>query len=49
MTKPLPTLDTFKVDVGLGLDLGLIGVYVAKSATDSKQSPNFFVRLQQRF
>ncbi|HEX6049700.1 MAG TPA: hypothetical protein VFZ21_10555, partial [Gemmatimonadaceae bacterium] len=45
----LPSLSTFKTDVGVGLDLGLIGVFVAKSVSDSDEPPNFFVRVGRRF
>jgi hypothetical protein len=44
-----PSLATFRTDVGLGLDLGFLGLYVAKSVSDSDESPNFFVRLRHRF
>jgi hypothetical protein len=45
----LPSLSTFKTDLGLGFDAGLIGFYVAKSISDSKEPPNFFVRVGTRF
>lgn len=45
----LPSLGTFKSDVGVGLDLGLVGVFVAKSVTDASQPANFLVRIRQRF
>jgi hypothetical protein len=45
----LPALSTFKTDIGLGFDAGLIGIYVAKSVSDSKEPPNFFVRVGKRF
>jgi hypothetical protein len=45
----LPSLSTFKTDIGLGFDMGLIGLYVAKSVSDSKEPPNFFVRVGRRF
>lgn len=45
----LPSLSTFKTDVGIGFDAGLIGLYIAKSVTDSKEPPNFFVRVGRRF
>jgi len=44
-----PSLSTFKTDVGVGFDAGLIGFYVAKSVSDSKEPPNFFVRVGRRF
>ena len=45
----LPSLSTFKTDIGIGFDAGLIGLYIAKSVTDSKEPPNFFVRVGRRF
>jgi cytoskeletal protein CcmA (bactofilin family) len=45
----LPSLGTFKTDVGIGFDAGLIGLYVAKSVSDLKEPPNFFVRVERRF
>jgi hypothetical protein len=45
----LPSLGTFKTDIGIGFDAGLVGLYIAKSVTDSKEPPNFFVRVGRRF
>ena len=45
----LPAISTFKTDIGVGFDAGLIGLYVAKSVSDSKEPPNFFVRVGKRF
>jgi len=45
----LPSLGTFKTDVGIGFDAGLIGFYLAKSVSDAKEPPNFFVRVGRRF
>ncbi|MGQ0713093.1 MAG: BamA/TamA family outer membrane protein [Gemmatimonadaceae bacterium] len=45
----LPPLSTFRTDVGAGLDFELIGFFVAKSVSDAKIPPNFFVRLRHRF
>jgi hypothetical protein len=44
-----PAFGTFRTDVGLGLDLGLIGVYVAKSVSESKPPANVFLRVRRRF
>jgi len=44
-----PGLSTFKTDIGVGFDAGLIGLFVAKSVSDSKEPPNFFVRVGKRF
>ncbi len=45
----LPSLSTFKTDIGVGFDAGLIGIFVAKSVSDSDEPPNFFVRVGRRF
>ncbi len=45
----LPSLGTFKTDIGAGFDAGLFGLYVAKSVSDSKEPPNFFIRVGKRF
>ena len=44
-----PGFDTFRTDVGLGLDLGIAGLYVAKAVSESKEPANFFVRIRNRF
>ncbi len=46
-TTPWPAI--YKGDVGAGLDLGLLGAYVAKAVTDSGEPLRFFVRIQRRF
>ena len=45
----LPALNTFKVDLGAGLDFGGLGVYVAKAVSDGGEPARFFVRLERRF
>ena len=45
----LPGLGTFRTDIGIGLDIGLLGIYVAKSISHSKEPANVFVRLRHRF
>jgi hypothetical protein len=45
----LPALNTFKVDLGAGLDFGGLGVYVAKAVSDGAEKVRFFVRLERRF
>ena len=45
----LPRFGTFRTDVGLGLDLGIIGIYVAKAVSSSKEPANVFLRLHRRF
>jgi hypothetical protein len=44
----LPSFDEWKVDVGLGLDAGEIGAYIAKGISEG-ESVKFLVRLQRRF
>ncbi|HEY7899329.1 MAG TPA: sigma 54-interacting transcriptional regulator [Gemmatimonadaceae bacterium] len=46
-TTPWPT--SYKSDIGGGLDLGLIGVYVAKAVSDASEPLRFFVRINRRF
>ena len=45
----LPSPDTFRTDVGLGLDLRVIGFFVAKAVSDRNEPANFFVRVRHRF
>jgi hypothetical protein len=44
-----PSLSTFRSDIGVGVDFGGIGFYVAKAVTSPKEAANFFVRLRHRF
>ena len=44
-----PRFGTFRTDVGVGLDLGIIGVYVAKAVSSSKEPANVFLRVRRRF
>jgi outer membrane protein assembly factor BamA len=45
----LPPLKSFKTDVGVGLQLDELGLYLAKSLSDRGAPVNFFVRLRPRF
>jgi hypothetical protein len=45
----LPALNTFKVDLGAGVDFGGFGLYVAKAVSDGGAPARFFVRLDRRF
>jgi hypothetical protein len=45
----IPPLSTFRSDAGIGIDLRLIGFYVAKALSDAHEPLNFFVRLRHRF
>ena len=44
----IPSLPEWKTDVGIGLDAGQIGAYLAKSLSEG-QPVRFVVRLQRRF
>ncbi|MFL5482271.1 MAG: BamA/TamA family outer membrane protein [Gemmatimonadaceae bacterium] len=48
-SNSFPRFGTFRTDVGLGLDLGIIGVYVAKAVSSSKEPANVFLRVHRRF
>ena len=45
----IPPLNSFKSDIGLGVDFGSFGVYWAKAINDASEPARFFVRLQRRF
>ena len=45
----LPPFDTYRTDVGLGLDLCVFGIYVAKAVSTPKEPANFFIRIHNRF
>ena len=44
----IPSLDEWKVDLGIGLDAGEIGAYLAKGVSED-EPVKFLVRLQRRF
>ena len=44
----IPSFHEWNVDVGVGLDAGAIGAYLAKGLDDG-ESVKFVVRLQRRF
>ena len=48
-SRSFPRFGTFRTDVGLGLDLGILGVYVAKAVSSSKEPANVFLRVRRRF
>jgi len=48
-SRSVPSFDTFRTDVGLGIDLGIAGLYVAKAVSEPKEPANFFIRLRNRF
>ncbi|MEO8576688.1 MAG: BamA/TamA family outer membrane protein [Gemmatimonadales bacterium] len=45
----LPGFDTFRTDVGIGLDLGIAGIYVAKAVSAGEEPANVFIRFRNRF
>lgn len=45
----IPSLGTFKSDIGIGLDAEVLGVFMAKSLTDAGNPINFSIRLRHRF
>jgi len=45
----LPSFSTFKTDVGVGLDFGPIGIYLAKPLDQNVQDVTFSVRMGRRF
>jgi outer membrane protein assembly factor BamA len=48
-SRSVPRFGTFRTDVGLGLDLGILGVYVAKAVSSPKEPANVFLRVHRRF
>lgn len=44
-----PRFGTFRTDVGLGLDLGIFGIYGAKAVSSPKEPANLFLRVHRRF
>ncbi len=45
----IPPPGTFRTDVGVGVDLGLFGIYAAKSLSEAGEPMNFFLRARRRF
>ena len=45
----IPRLSTFRTDVGVGIVLDDLGLYVAKSLSNGAAPVNFFLRLRPRF
>ncbi len=45
----MPPLGSFRSNIGAGLDVGALGIYVAKSVSDKREPANFFVRVRKRF
>jgi hypothetical protein len=47
--QKLPPLSSFRTNLGVGLDFGIVGAYVAKSMSQPKEDANFFIRIRHRF
>jgi len=45
----VPAFDSWKVDLGGGVDFGGLGLYWAKAVRDASEPARFFVRLERRF
>jgi hypothetical protein len=45
----IPPTSTFRSDIGLGVDIGGIGIYAAKAVSAPREPVNFFIRLRHRF
>jgi hypothetical protein len=45
----IPPFNTFRTDIGAGLDFGGVGFYMAKAMSSSGEPLRFFVRLRHRF
>jgi hypothetical protein len=45
----IPPLSSFLSDIGVGIDFGDFGAYVAKSLSHGSEPLNFFMRLRHRF
>jgi hypothetical protein len=47
--RGIPTLRSFRTSLGLGLDFGGLGVYLAKAVSTPEENVNVLVRLGRRF
>lgn len=47
--KGIPPLASFRTSIGLGVDFGELGFYLAKSTSTAKEPVNFLVRVGRRF
>ncbi len=47
--RGLPPLSSFRTSLGLGVDFGGLGFYLAKSVSTSREKVNFLIRLGRRF
>jgi hypothetical protein len=48
-SRSFPRFGTFRTDIGLGLDLGIFGIYAAKAVSAAKEPANVFLRVHRRF
>ena len=48
-SRSFPRFGTFRTDVGIGLDLGIFGIYAAKAVSNSSEPANVFLRVHRRF
>jgi hypothetical protein len=48
-SRSFPRFGTFRTDVGLGLDLGIFGIYAAKAVSSAKEPANLFLRVHRLF
>ena len=47
--RGLPALSSFRTSLGLGVDFGGLGFYLAKAVSTSREPVNFLLRLERRF
>ena len=47
--RGLPPLSSFRTSLGLGVDFGGLGFYLAKAVSTSDEKVNFLIRLGRRF
>ena len=47
--EDVPSLSTYRTDIGTGVDFDLIGLYLAKALSDPTEPMNVFVRVRHRF
>jgi hypothetical protein len=45
----LPSLSSYRTDIGAGLDFDLLGLYVAKALSAPNEPANVFLRVRHRF
>jgi hypothetical protein len=45
----IPPFSSFRADIGVGIDFGSVGVYVAKATTTAREPVNVIVRVKHPF